>query len=68
MSEKMKEFYSLTIRQAIDLKHEVENNGAVVGETFNRETYRNNSLVEYKGCIYQIDSVLGIVDIKEGKA
>ncbi len=67
MSDKMKEFYSLSTRQALDLWHEVENNGAVVGETFNRETYQYNSLVEYKGCIYQIDSYLGIVDIKEGK-
>ena len=66
MSEKMKEFYSLSIRQAIELRHDVEINGAVIGETFNRETYRNNNLVKYKGCIYQIDCVLGIVDIKEG--
>ena len=61
----MKDFYKLTISQAIDLKYEAAENGTIAGTKWNKNTYRNNILVKYKDDIYQIDSVLGIVDIND---
>ena len=61
----MLDFYKLSIGKSIDLKYEVAENGVIAGTKWNKETYRNNILMKYKGDLFQIDSVLGIVDIND---
>ena len=59
----MIDYYKLTISDSIDLKNEVVKNGKKVNKIFNNNTYRYNDLIEYRGDTFQIDSVIGIVDI-----
>lgn len=61
----MLDFYKLSIGESLKLRDKVIVEGTRVGTVFNRETYRNNDLIEYQGNVFQIDSYLGIVDIKE---
>lgn len=61
----MMDFYRLTMKESVELKKTVASNGIIAGTKWNKETYRNNILIKYEGDVYQIDSVLGIVDIND---
>ena len=53
----------MSIGDGMALRHKVAENGVISGKKFNKDTYRDNILIRYKGDLYQIDNVLGIVDI-----
>ena len=63
----MKDYYKMSFRECDTLCDNISKEGKQVGEIWNSETYRNNNLIEYCGDTFQIDSILGIVDINNSR-
>ena len=60
----MNEYYSMSIRAGMELRKQVESLGKFLREEFIPEYYRNSKVYQYRGNVYWIDGILGIIDIK----
>lgn len=61
----MKDYYKMSIGDGIDLRKEVEEHGDFEKLVWNPKTYQRDAVYIYKGDRFQIDGVLGIVDIND---
>ena len=60
----MNEYYSMSIREGIELRKAVECFGKFLYKDYIDEYYRNSKVYQYRGNVYWIDGILGIIDIK----
>ena len=57
------DFRKMRLIDAIALEDSAIKHGKPVGTIYNKRTRRHNNLLKYHGDTFQVDDVLGIVDI-----